>query len=247
MAEEKDIKIYLEMQHDRYEIRAKATVIGAKGIIPESDEVIGNYSQHGGFPYDDNILKNLDKNPAICSVLEYGCGPGRNLVRMSSKFSKVSGVDISEQNIANAEILLDSIAVKKYSLYVTPGDSIPIFDEKFDLVFEVICLQHVCSYSIRRRILSEMVRVCQIGGIVVCQFGFNDSPPKNPQYVEYYDDKLLGVIDTNGWADCCVQSEDQLKKDFTEIGLEPVDLWYTSMVGDIWHDRWVWICGRKNR
>jgi len=245
VVENKDIVAYLKMQHDRYEVRAKNTVIDSNGISPESDEVVGNYSQHASFPYDDNILKCLDKNPSSCSIIEYGCGPGRNLLRMANRFTKVSGVDISEKNLYDAKRLLDLNSVKNYALYHTPGDCIPIQDEIFDIVFEVICLQHVCSYTIRKKILSDMARVCRLSGLVVCQFGFNEGSLRNPHYAGYYDDKLIGVTDTNGWADCCVQSEDQLKNDFKDIGLEVVSLWYTGMVEDIWHDKWVWVCGRK--
>jgi ubiquinone/menaquinone biosynthesis C-methylase UbiE len=249
MAEETQIKEYLNMQHTKYQERASTAVMTNSGVIPITDGVVGSYLDQEKFPYDSNILKHFTKNPAESSILEYGCGPGRNLLRLAPKFKYVAGVDISEQNIKNSEILFHQLNnYSNVSLYVTTGDNIPIHDRTFDVVFEVICLQHICSYTIRKRILTDMARICSPGGIVVCQFGFNYEMRTDQRarfYVDYYADQLIGVPDTNGASDCCVLEEAQLSKDFEEIGLKVVEIWHTDRVLDTHHDNWVWICGKK--
>ena len=253
--EEDHIKQYLGMQNERYEWRASTAVMTKEGVLPQTDGVVGSYIAQEKFPYDDNILKHFKGDTQEASILEYGCGPGRNLLRLAPRFKKVAGVDISDKNIRNSSILLHNLnGYKHVDLYTTPGDSIPVKDNVFDVIFEVICMQHICSYTIRKRILTDMARVCAPGGMVVCQFGFNFDLPTKPGphfrpgaylYVDYYADQLLGVKETNGSSDCCVTDDNQLIKDFEDIGLTVEEVWHTDYVMDENHDNWVWICGRK--
>lgn len=243
MATDKD---YLAMQHTRYQERAKVAKVTESGIINEA--VVGSYDLQEKFPYDENILKFFKGKLSESSCLEYGCGPGRNLVRLAKRFKHVAGVDISEYNIKNAVKMLVFSGAKDFDVMVTPGDSIPT-QRQYDLVFEVICLQHVCSYTIRKRILAEMARVCKPGGMVVCQFGFNNKtlPKSNHNtryYVDYYEDNF-DAQDTNGGWDCCVTDVNQPIKDFMEVGLKSPVVWNTEVVNDVNHDSWLWIAGAK--
>jgi len=244
MVDENHIKEYLNMQHNSYQGRAAYAVMTAEGVRPETDGVIGNLSGQVKFPYDENIFKYFKGDPKECSVLEYGCGPGRNLLRMVNKFKLVAGCDISENNLSN---LAKAMALngKSNVMYIpTTGDRIPVDDNLFDVVFEVICMQHICSYTIRKRILTDMYRVCKPGGVVVCQLGFNNGNYPD-YYVDYYADKLLGVKETNGASDCCVTDERQITNDFFEIGFTVEGVWHTDTVADVHHSSWIWICGRK--
>lgn len=248
MTNENDIKTYLNMQHMRYQERASTAIMTKNGVMPQSDGVVGSYTLQEQFPYDANILKHFKKDPKKSAVLEYGCGPGRNLLRLAPKFGKVAGVDISELNIRNASIALNNLNGYSASLHTTTGDNIPLEDNLFDLIFEVICLQHICSYTIRKRILTDMVRVCKPEGQIVCQFGYNKAMRNDPgtrYHVEYYVDSLIGIPDTNGASDCCVTDEKQLLKDFEDLGLKVIEIWHTSWVMDMNHDDWIWICGEK--
>lgn len=242
---ETEIRIYLKMQFRQYERRAATAIIERNKVI--NDSVVGNYHENERYPFDENILKNF-KGP-YDSVLEYGCGPGRNLRRLALKFKHVAGVDISKINCENARKFLALNDFQDYEIFLTPGDSIPT-QKQYDLVFEVICLQHICSYTIRTRILAEMVRVCKSGGLIVCQFGFNDKtlPRSNHNtryYADYYENDFKAE-DTNGWADCCVTDEFQLINDLQKLGLKEINTWHTPSAGpDINHDKWIWISGKK--
>ena len=249
MAKEDQIKDYLKFQNTKYQERASGAVMAKTGVVPGTDGVVGSYLDQERFPYDENILKHFKKDPKESSVLEYGCGPGRNLLRLAPRFKKVAGVDISGLNIRNASILLHNLnGFKHVDLYETTGDNIPVKDNAFDLIFEVICLQHICSYTIRKRILTDMARICNPGGMVVCQLGFNQAMRNDPgtrYYTDYYSDILSGMPDTNGGSDCCVLEDAQLAKDFEDIGLKVVEIWHTPTVNDVNHDDWIWICGTK--
>lgn len=242
-----EIETYLSMQRRQYEYRAGMAKVHKDHI--ENEAVVGSYADQERFPYDENILKYFTGDTSKLSILEYGCGPGRNLVRLSKRFGHVAGVDISAKNIENARKLLELNKVKSFDLIVTTGDNIPTQDQ-YDLVFEVICLQHICSYSIRKRILADMVRCCKYGGIVVLQFGYNTKtlPKSNHNtrfYADYYDDQLIGIEDTNGAADCCVTDIEQPVKDLLELGLSDIKTWETATVNDVNHDSWLWLKGTK--
>ena len=241
--EESHIKTYLDMQHSQYERRASVAIVYKDQI--RNDAVVGSYADQLKFPYDENIFKHFSKNKKESTVLEYGCGPGRNLVRIAPDVKKVVGVDISKNNIENARMFLNLNGLDNFDLYVTTGDNIPIQEEKFDLVFSVICLQHICSYTIRKRILSEMSRVAAPGGMVVVQMGFNVVIPSHTHYVSYHEEQLLGIHDTNGFADGCVTNDSDLTSDFCDVGLGDIKTWHTDMVLDTSHDDWIWCCGAK--
>lgn len=246
MPDESGIKEYLSMQRLRYDERAAPAIVVKDGVLPGTEGVVGSYDKQEAFPYDNNILRHFYDDERESAIFEYGCGPGRNLLRLAKLgFGIVAGTDISPYNIANAEKLLDLNGFKNRFLQHNDGCHIPCSDDLMDVVFEVICLQHICSYSIRSIILSEMARVTRPGGIMVCQFGFN-SPNRIPSYyVDYKTDKHLGVTDTNGACDCCVTDERQLSDDFERIGMDVIEIWHTPWVEDPNHDDWVWIAGRK--
>lgn len=235
---------YLDMQRRQYERRAGMAVVGKGGIFNET--VVGSWDSQEQFPYDDNILRGFVGPWDSC--LEYGCGPGRNLLRLSKRFAHVSGVDISGKNCDNARKFLTLNNVKDFEIILTSGDNIPT-EKKYNLVFSVICLQHICMHSVRQQIIRDMVRVCEIGGRVVIQMGFNDvlMPKSNHNtryYADYYDEQS-DVEDTNGYADCCVTKEEQLTGELKQLGLDPVGVWYTPGVNDINHDKWIWVSGVK--
>lgn len=244
MITEEDKNTYLKMQSDRYEERAAIAIVHKDKIINEC--VVGTYELQEQFPYDANILKTFDKDTKDSVILEYGCGPGRNLKRLASRFKTVIGVDIGKGNLENARKLLTLNNLNNFELYHTTGDNIPLEDNYVDIVFAVICFQHICSYTIRSMILDDMVKVLKPGGTLVIQMGFNkDWKPDN--YVDYYTDKLLGVKDTNGFCDACVENENQIMEDFTKRGLLSVTTWLTNGVNDPNHPQWIWCSGKKEK
>lgn len=242
MTNEEDVKTYLSMQNARYDERAAIAEVFKDRILNEC--VVGTYELQEKFPYDENILKTFSKNPNESIILEYGCGPGRNLKRLAPKFKKAVGIDIGKGNLENARKLLSLNNISNCEYVHTTGDNIPLPDSSIDLIFSVICMQHICSHTVRSRILDDMARVLTPGGVLVIQMGFNkDWMPDN--YVDYYTDRLLGVKDTNGFCDCCVQNENQLIEDFSKRGLKNITAWLTGNVNDPNHPQWIWCSGQK--
>jgi SAM-dependent methyltransferase len=222
---------YLTMQKRYYDRDASGWSIHNK------DPVVGNYAAHDSFEdHDLYLFKNLDTEGKI--ALEYGCGPGRNLVRYKDRFQRIDGVDISPINIIKASDHLGHYNIPLPNLYSNDGKTLDMIQENtYDVVFSVICLQHICSYSVRYSILSECYRVLKPGGHFCGQIGFGDS-------FDNYHANSYDASATNGSHDVFFSKEEYLKEDLERIG-------YKDYVSDIrdpccdHHPKWLWFMVQK--
>jgi ubiquinone/menaquinone biosynthesis C-methylase UbiE len=203
------------------------------------DPVVGSYDAHNNWPdYDTFLFKDFDAKGLV--ALEYGCGPGRNLVKFSNRFERIDGVDISDVNIEKAKINLEHNGIHGSNLYVTSGDNLSMIeDNTYDVVFAVICFQHICSHEIRFSILEDIHRVLKPGGKLCFQMGYGGK--EGIPTAGYFDD-VFDAASTNGHADVSITEEADIQKDLVdEIG-------YTNYKSDIRdtgpgdnHRNWIWI------
>jgi SAM-dependent methyltransferase len=100
-------------------------------------------------------------------VLDFGCGVGRLVRAWSQRADSVTGVDISETMLEQGRrILADR---PNTELVHNPRPDLACFqDERFDLVFSLICLQHI-PWALAARYVTEFGRVCRPGGWVAFQ------------------------------------------------------------------------------
>ena len=184
------------------------------------------------------MFKDFDTNGLV--ALEYGCGPGRNLVKFSNRFARIDGVDISDVNIDKAKINLEHNGISGSNLYVTSGDNLSMTeDNTYDVVFAVICFQHICSHEIRFSILKDIYRVLKPGGKLCFQMGYGGK--EGIPTAGYFDD-VFDAASTNGHADVSITDESDIQKDLIEkIG-------YINYKSDIRetgpgdnHRNWIWI------
>jgi ubiquinone/menaquinone biosynthesis C-methylase UbiE len=203
------------------------------------DPVVGSYDAHNNWPdYDTFLFKDFDTKGLV--ALEYGCGPGRNLVKFSNRFERIDGVDISDVNIEKAKINLEHNGVHGSNLYVTSGDNLSMIeDNTYDVVFAVICFQHICSHEIRFSILKDIHRVLKPGGKLCFQMGYGGK--EGIPTAGYFDD-VFDAASTNGHADVSITNETDIQQDLTEkIG-------YINYRSDIRetgpgdnHKNWIWV------
>jgi ubiquinone/menaquinone biosynthesis C-methylase UbiE len=203
------------------------------------DPVVGSYDAHNNWPdYDTFLFKDFDTKGLV--ALEYGCGPGRNLVKFSNRFERIDGVDISDVNIEKAKINLEHNGIHGSNLYVTSGDNLSMIeDNTYDVVFAVICFQHICSHEIRFSILEDIHRVLKPGGKLCFQMGYGGK--EGVPTAGYFDD-VFDAASTNGHADVSIANEADIQQDLTEkIG-------YINYKSDIRetgpgdnHRNWIWV------
>jgi SAM-dependent methyltransferase len=227
---------YLRMQKEEYRKQADRWTV--KNLNP----IVGSYNLHNKWPHWQRLLFD-NINTSKMTALEYGCGVGRNIILFKDMFKKIDGIDISEDVIKKAIINLDHHGMSKeyYSLYVTDGSTIKITD-KYDLVFSVICLQHICCHSIRIQIMSEIYKVLKPGGIFTFQMGFGDRKDKKG-FVGYYDD-FFRASKTNGKMDVSFNDKSFIEKDLTKIGFHSIVTEITDPSIDR-HSKWIFVRCRK--
>jgi SAM-dependent methyltransferase len=200
-----DINNYLDMQSRQYADEA------SRWSLTFKDPVVGSYHAHNAFSdYDNYLFKGFDTTASI--ALEYGCGPGRNLIRYAPRFVRVDGVDLCQTNIDNAVLNLNEAQVALPNLYVNDGQNLPMIeDATYDVTFSVICLQHIAVHTrFDINIMQELYRVSRspVGTSVRRWASVAD-----PESVTYFEDKF-NARGTNGACDVTVtDAEDELKTD----------------------------------
>lgn len=224
------------MQNAHYEEYAKAWTLKFR------DPVVGSYDAHNAWAdYDTYLFKDFDTNGLV--ALEYGCGPARNLIEFQDRFSRVDGIDIAQTNLDKAKINLDNAGIKDYKLYLTSGDNLDEVDsESYDVVFAVICFQHICVYEIRDSIIKDIYRVLKPGGYLCFQMGFGG---KEGIPTAGYFDNVYDATTTNGHADVSITDEEDVRRHLEQIGYKN----YKSDIrptgpGDN-HRNWIWIQVQK--
>lgn len=228
---------YLNMQKTHYEEKALLW------SLTNREPVVGAYDRHNAWEdYDTFLFKDFDTKGKI--AIEYGCGPGRNLVRFSDRFAMVDGVDIAQNNIDKAKLNLEHNKVTNSRLYLCDGNSFPVESDSYDVVFSVICLQHICCYDVRFKILQDAFRVLKPGGHLCFQMGFGGKPANltPPMPTSDYYDNPFDVTTTNGWHDVAIYDEECLRKDLVDlIGFKN----YKSDIRDVGpgdtHMNWIWV------
>ncbi len=207
------------------------------------DVMVGSFNEHNQFEGFDNLFKDMDTKGKV--ALDFGCGPGRNIVRYRSLFARIDGVDIAPVSLEKAKLWLRDNGVPEPNLYACNGvDLKAIPDEQYDVVFSTICLQHICVYEIRFNYLKEFFRVLKPGGWVTFQMGHGPSLPQCRGYYENHYD----ADSTNGTCDVTIENHHQLRDDFLKVGFTDFD--YTIIPAPSYeplhiHDFWIFARGQK--
>jgi ubiquinone/menaquinone biosynthesis C-methylase UbiE len=203
---------YNEMQRREYELEA------SKWSLEDRDRVVGSFEAHNNHAdYENFLLNGFEKRPMI--GLDFGCGPGRNLVRFGPQFKRLDGVDIAANNLVNAKVWLQYNKLWREEIrliHCNGTDLAGIESGHYDLIISTITLQHICSYTIRFHYFEEFYRVLKDDGWISLQMGFGPKVDVR-QKADYYDD-YFDAEGTNGHADTMVTSPDQLSNDLEKIG-----------------------------
>lgn len=94
-------------------------------------------------------------------VLEIGCGSGQNCVEMAHRGARVTGVEISDAQIALARQSVESAGVAVHLLRADAADLSPLPDASFDAILAIYVFPYVTEMT---ACLAECARLLRPGG-----------------------------------------------------------------------------------
>jgi len=117
--------------------------------------------------YYELITKHARTSGMFSHVLDFGCGVGRLTFAWGKRAKRVTGVDISSTMLQMAN---DNLAGRKHIDFVlNQTDDLRVFrGGEFDLVFSLVCLQHM-PWPLAAMYIADFGRICSPGGIVAFQ------------------------------------------------------------------------------
>ena len=204
---------YRDMQYKQYNEDAKGWALDSNTT---RDKVVGWFDDHNRWEDYEFLFKNLENEKDLV-VLDFGCGPGRNLVKYAGRFARIDGVDLSEVNLYNAKRYVEGLNLPLGNLYKCNGlDLEEVPSDTYDLVMSTITLQHICVHEIRYNYFKEFLRVLKPGGKISIQMGAGENRIATCK-AGYYENKY-DALWTNGGHDTLVEDPNFLRKDLEEIG-----------------------------
>lgn len=157
---------------------------------------------HSGDYDASRILEDLESYmQQSWRVLEIGCGIGRLLRPMASRFEYVCGVDVSQKMINKSKEWLKWI--NNAETFENNGIDLSLFDHNsFDFVFSYITFQHMPK-EVFFSYVPEINRVLKINGFLKFQIclGNHDDPPFEDTMTlrVYSEEELVGKLCHNGF------------------------------------------------
>lgn len=209
----------------------------------DRDPVVGKFDAHNAWADYDLLFDGLDTEGKV--ALDFGCGPGRNIVRYGKRFWRIDGADLSHRNLMNAIAWAAKNAAPLPDTYLCNGvDLADVPGERYDVVFSTICLQHIPVHAIRLGLFREFLRVLKPGGWFTAQMGFGDDG--DPRGVGYYEDRW-DAAKTNGGCDVKVVNKEDLLVDLKDAGFVAGSFRATVRPPgpNDWHPNWIFFRARK--
>lgn len=217
---------------------------------------VGNYEWHQEFPYEQNLLYiNGDTTKPLVSkfdkALDFGCGTGRMVERMSKLFSVVEGVDISENMLNYAKKHLSN------TFYLSSGFDIgEAGNNEYDLIYSTIAIQHIPCRTIRNMIFKAMREALNEDGVVSLQLAYREDCNYKDSH-SFYNEDNYDAKGTNSMCDVIINpcSVNDLVIDFNEYFKEVnyhlvrVNDKYNNLNGkrhsQYWASHWLFIYGKS--
>lgn len=210
--------------------------------LQNKNPVVGWYNEHMAFPeYDTVLFRDLPLTGSEV-VLEYGCGPARNIIKWKDKFARIDGVDIAPGCIDKARVHLAAEGLQAPNLWVNNGRDLSMVPTEpgYDILFMVISHQHITSRSVRMNLYREFHRVLKTGGYLCFQTGFG---PGHPRSVDYFTDTFTSEAEFVD-KDVRVEDVDALRNDLIDCGFSWMGHKLTRTCKDE-HPLWIWVQCQK--
>ena len=124
------------------------------------------------------------------TLLDVGCGNGKNIKYMLENGINASGIDFSEKLVQ---------VCQKKGLNATYGDvlEIPFPDDMFDNIISIAVIHHLQKETDRIQAINEMIRVCKPGGkILISVWSVEQTGQEIQNRTFVYGDNQVKWVDT---------------------------------------------------
>ena len=112
--------------------------------------------------FDDVVKKYVNPDDV---VLDYGCGPGTFLIKMSMfTKNKLYGVDLSEEFIKECKENISNLKIQNVNVSTVKPEKLPFDDEQFDTILLMDVIHHLDNIN---QNLKEIYRVLKKGGKLI--------------------------------------------------------------------------------
>jgi SAM-dependent methyltransferase len=102
--------------------------------------------------------------PTCAQMLDVGCNTGPMLIPLRGRGFDIAGIDISVDDVQQAERYLNAMRLPASRLSVADGTCLPFRDQSFDAVLLVDILEHTDTPE---RVVAETKRILRPGGIAI--------------------------------------------------------------------------------
>ncbi len=151
----------------------------------------------------DDIVSSIGKDTPRPRLLDFGCAVGRLMEACVASGYQVDGVDISEEMLRYAHAS-PTLRAAGCNLYLGSGcdcGSAPA--GQYDIIYSLLCFQHICVRTIRNSILRSMASLLTPRGMVYIQMQYYPYTPSgyvpNPHSAWSIDN--TAATSTNSCAD----------------------------------------------
>jgi len=111
----------------------------------------------------DDLHSAVNRDPSEVSVLDIGCGEGKDAVYMAGKGCRVTAFDLTESGIRKTKKLAENVGVNVNAFVADINDFET--DEKFDIVYSTGTIQYLFEENIAS-FFEKISKITNIGGIV---------------------------------------------------------------------------------
>jgi|GEM_PF-4024817 len=155
-------------------------------------------------------------------ILEIGCGAGKNCIKLARQGARVTGVDVSDAQIALAQQRMDEAGAPVRLLRADAADLSPLPDGSFDVILAIYAFQYVAQMA---ACLAECTRLLRPGGRLI--FALD-----HPIRAAFWDEEMQeeSVLPARSYFD-----ENPLRWNFTDTGISmtsyhhTLEWWFSSL------------------
>jgi ubiquinone/menaquinone biosynthesis C-methylase UbiE len=199
------------------------------------EALVGWYNDHNADPNEEKLLfRDMSFDPNESVALDFGCGPGRCIIKFRHRFKRIDGADISSVILERLQGDLVEARVPIPNLYHIDGHSLKgVPDATYDVVYSIICMQHIANRDWRLELYREFMRVLKPGGWFTFQMGYGSGHNISREYEHVYSENETSHYDVR------VEDETKLVRDLIDQGFTNVDFVITDPCHDQ-HPQWIW-------